>query len=137
MTKTYSELIKLKTFDERLQYLLLHGQPGSVTFGSHRYLNQALYLSKDWLNTRREIILRDEGCDLAHPEYPLDHGLYIHHINPLTIEDLTNRSDRIFDPENLICVSFYTHQAIHFGDMNLVTSRRAADRKPNDTIPWR
>lgn len=137
MIRTYSDLMKLKTFDERLEYLLLHGKPGSATFGSHRHMNQAFYHSYEWTRFKRDIVIRDAGCDLAHPDYPILKGLYIHHINPITIEDITNRSSNLLDPENVICVSFYTHQAIHFGDMDLVTSRRPADRKPNDTIPWR
>ena len=137
MARSYTDLMKLKTFDERLEYLLLHGKPGSATFGSHRYMNQALYSSSEWQTFRRDIIVRDNGCDLACEEYPIAKGLYIHHINPITIDDIANRSGNLFDPDNVICVSFYTHQAIHFADMDLILSRRPANRTSNDTIPWR
>lgn len=137
MIRTYQELIVLPTFDERLEYLFLNGQPGSATFGSHRHLNQTLYHSYEWQKFRREIVVRDKGCDLAHPDYPINKGLYIHHLNPITIENILNRDLCVFDPNNVVCVSFDTHQMIHYGNMDIVKSRRPADRTPNDTVPWR
>ena len=136
MIRTYQELMTLPTFDERLEYLMLHGMPGSATFGSHRYLNQTLYHSYEWQKFRQDIIVRDQGCDLGHPDYPIHKGLYIHHINPITIDDIAERNPCIFDPNNAICVSFDTHQMIHYGDMELVKIRRPANRTINDTIPW-
>ena len=137
MTKCYSELIKLPTFNERLEYLLLYGTPGSATFGHHRFMNQKFYSSYEWKKFKRDITIRDMGCDLACPEFPIQKGLYIHHINPITLEDIAERSSRLLDPENVICVSFNTHQLIHYANVDLINSRKPSDRQPNDTIPWR
>lgn len=136
--KTYSDLIRFDSFEDRLTYLLLHGQVGSSTFGSHRYLNQEFYTSYRWQKFRQQIILRDMGCDLAHPDFPIPKGvkLFIHHINPISIDDLQHGADSLLDPENVICVTFNTHQAIHYSDPSIALPN-IADRKPNDTVPWR
>lgn len=138
--KTYSELITIDSFEDRFKYLSIGGQVGAATFGCYRYLNQVLYASKEWRSFRRDIIIRDCGCDLAHPDHEIPNGLkiLIHHINPLTKEDVVNRSSKIFDPENVITTVFSTHQAIHYGDAKLLYEcNKLIERKPNDTCPWR
>lgn len=134
--KSYSELIKLETFKERFEYLKVGASVGSETFGSNRYLNQKFYSSYEWRRFRRDIIIRDLGCDLGVPGYQIQGKIYIHHINPITMADVEKRSYALFDPENAICVSFDTHQAIHFGDESLIASD-PIKREPNDTCPWR
>ncbi len=134
--KTYSELIKLPTFEERYRYLKLGGKPGYATFADARCLNQALYgHSHEWKQTRRDIIIRDNGCDLACPDRVLGRKVIVHHINPLTIDDVKYRRDCIFDPENLICVSLRTHNAIHFGDESLLFTK-LVERTEGDTKSW-
>lgn len=140
---TYSELIKLPTLVQRYNYLRLGGTVGEETFGFNRYANQQLYKSYEWKQFRDAIILRDNGCDLALEPYYIGgfnsrwHGkIYIHHLNPLTMDDIINRSDKIFDPENVVCASFNTHQAIHFGDIRMLPSDPVI-RKPNDQSPWK
>lgn len=136
--KSYSECIKLKTFIERFNYLKQGlRNVGDVTFGSRRFLNQILYNSPEWRKIRRDIIVRDNGCDLAHEDYIIPKLIQIHHIEPLTEEDILERNYKIFDPENLICVSFDTHNAIHFGDEKLLRRNELVIRKENDTCPWR
>lgn len=134
--KTYSELIKIKSFEDRFEYLKLDGTVGNVTFGGHRYLNQILYQTEKWKSTRREVIIRDNGCDLAHEYYIISGSIYIHHINPITIDDILNERPCVFDLENLICSSFKTHNAIHYGSKNLLPSEQVI-RKKNDTCPWK
>lgn len=136
MNKSYCELIRLNTFEERYFYLKLNGIIGEQTFGNDRYLNQMLYNSIKWKRTRDEIIIRDNGCDLALEGYEIPYRIYIHHINPITIEDIKLERSIIFDPDNLICVSKRTHDAIHFGDSSLLP-QKIIERRPNDTIPWR
>lgn len=133
--KTYSELIELQTFEERLRYLQINGKVGDFTFNGYRQLNQILYKTYEWKNTRRKVILRDDGCDLADPDYPIIGDIYIHHIEPLTIEDILERRPCVFDLNNLISCSFTTHNAIHYSD-EVVTSKPVV-RKPNDTCLWR
>lgn len=133
--KRYSEVIRIPSFIERLKYLQLDGMVGHATFGGHRYLNQLLYRDSLWKKTRREVILRDDGCDLAHEDYSIPNQIYVHHINPITIEDILERRSCVFDLENLICTSFNTHQDIHYGKE--VLCREPILRKPNDTSPWR
>lgn len=136
--KCYSELIKLKTFEERFEYLKLDGQVGDFTFNGRRYLNQALYRSPEWRSFRREIAIRDDGCDLA----CIDHRIFgktpliVHHINPLTVEDLINKNPCIFDKENVILTIDMTHKAIHYGDKNLLVGD-PIDRTEHDTCLWR
>ena len=112
MTRTYDELSQLKTFDERFQYLKLDGVIGEDLFGYMRQLNQAFYTSSLWKNVRNQIIIRDDGCDLGIPGHTIFGKLLVHHLNPLTTDDLINHSSRLVDPNNLITVSFDTHQAI-------------------------
>lgn len=134
--KTYSELIKIPTFEERFAYLKLDGKAFDPTFDAHRYLNQTFYQSYDWQAIRRKVIIRDMGCDLAMSDRPINKYVMVHHINPITIDDLMNRTSAVLDPENLICVSKRTHNAIHFSDESILL-RTDYDRKPNDTCPWR
>ena len=136
MNKTYSELIQFKNFEDRFNYLKLTGVVGEITFGGHRNLNQMLYQSSEWKSARREVILRDNGCDLAHEDYIIHGPVYIHHINPITVDDILERRPCVFDLENLICVSFRTHQAIHYGDEELLPKGLVVRRK-NDTCLWR
>jgi len=135
--KSYSELIKLPTFEERYEYCKLSAAVADPTFAGHRWLNQVLYNSPEWKSVRRDVIVRDEGCDLAHPDRPIMRKIYIHHLNPLTIEDVEKRRDLIFDMDNLVCVSFDTHQAIHYGDEKLLIPTKPTERTPNDTCPWK
>lgn len=135
MIRRYSELCRLKTFEERFDYLKLQGIVGESTFGFDRYLNQHLYRSSEWKKIRNEVIVRDDGCDMGLADYPANR-IIVHHMNPLSVEDLENRSDLIFNPEFLICVSFNTHNAIHFGDETLLP-KPPVERKPGDTCPWR
>lgn len=134
--RRYSELKKLKTFEERFEYLRLAGVVGESTFGFDRYLNQLLYTSSKWKKTREGIIIRDNGCDLGVPGYDLYSKIIIHHMNPLTVRDVEEVLDDIFDPEYLVCVSPRTHNAIHFGDESLLP-KGPIERKPYDTCPWK
>lgn len=134
--RSYSELITLPTFIERFNYLQCKELIGYETFGHDRYLNQSLYRSSEWRRFRRDIIIRDNGCDLGCDGYELYSRIVIHHINPLTVEDILNRSSKVFDPENAICTCLNTHQAIHFGDETIL-NLGPIERKKNDTCPWR
>lgn len=134
--KTYSELIAMDNFLDRYEYLRIGGTVGESTFGSNRYLNQILYRSYDWKKFRREMIIRDNGCDLAHPDYEIGGIIILHHLNPITIDDVKNRRRCVFDPENVVCVSHRTHEAIHYGDDTLLMKGPVV-RRPGDTIPWR
>ena len=136
MTRTYSELIKFETFKERFEYVSLSGNVADVTFGGSRYLNQIFYKTKEWKDLRNLIIIRDNGCDLALPNRPITGPIYIHHLNPITKADILNRNPIIVNPENLICVSFDTHQAIHYGDFSLIDDDMVI-RRVNDTCPWK
>lgn len=140
MIRTYTEMISLPTFEERFEYLRLDGQVGEATFGYDRWLNQQFYhLDKDWKAARRKVIIRDNGCDLAFEDRPIPNGtrILIHHINPITITDIQTRSSRLFDLENLVCTVESTHNAIHYGDANLLVPSKPISRSPNDTCPWR
>lgn len=134
--KTYSELSKLKTFEDRFQYLRLDGIVGEETFGFDRYLNQILYQSDEWKLCRRDIIIRDNGCDLGCEGFEVHGRILIHHINPITVDDIVNRNPKVFDPENLILTSHNTHQAIHYGNEDLLI-RAPVERSKNDTCPWK
>ena len=134
--KTYSELIEIPTFLERYRYLRIGGAVGKETFGYDRYLNQILYKSDKWKRFRREIIVRDNGNDLACEGFQIFGKILIHHINPITVEDVLHRDPRIFDPENVISTTLNTHNAIHYGDESLLTIA-PAERSKNDTCPWR
>ena len=134
--KCYSELMTFPTFIERYRYLKLDGSVGKETFGYDRYLNQALYRSPEWKRFRRDIIIRDNGCDLGCEGYEIVGKILIHHIEPITIEDVIKRNPRIFDPENTISTQLMTHNAIHYGDESLLITEPVV-RKPNDTCPWK
>ena len=133
--RSYKELSKLHTFEERYRYLRLQGKVGIDTFGFDRHLNQTLYSSPEWKRFRREILIRDDGCDLGISDRLISGKVLIHHINPLTVEDVERRSFKIFDPNNVICVSHMTHQAIHYGDEALLP-KDPIIRKPGDHCPW-
>ena len=134
--KTYSELITIPTFEERFEYLKLDGQVGVETFGFNRYLNQAFYKSDEWLSIRDYVITRDNGCDLGMEGYEIYGRILIHHINPITKDDIIQRSRILLDPENLITTVKRTHDAIHYGDSNLLI-KAPIERRKNDTCPWR
>lgn len=134
--KTYSELIRLPTFEERFEYLKLKGSVGKDTFGHDRYLNQVFYTSQEWRRLRDKIIIRDNGCDLGIEGREIGGKIYIHHLNPLAVKDILAHSEYLVNPEYLICTSFETHNAIHYGDINLLP-RNPIERKRNDTCPWR
>lgn len=134
--KIYTELIKLKTFNDRFNYLMLKGSVGIETFGHARHLNQMLYSSRKWKRVRDEVIIRDEGCDLGIFDREIFGKIVVHHINPITMEDIENEAYVIFDLENLICTTPRTHNAIHFGDESLLI-KIPEERTKNDTIPWR
>lgn len=136
MKLTYSELVQIPSFEERFKYCQLNGQVGTDTFGFNRYLNQNLYRSARWRSLRNQIIIRDNGCDLAHLDFPVNKNILIHHLNPITEQDVLNESAILFDLENLICVSHQTHNAIHYGTEALLPQGEI-ERKPNDMCPWR
>jgi hypothetical protein len=135
MIRTYTELSRIETFEERYRYLALKGEVGYPTFGFDRYLNQKFYTSREWRNLRRQIIIRDNGCDLGLLGYEIHSGLVIHHINPMTVVDIAHKEDSILDPEFLITTSYQTHNAIHFGDEKLLP-RLHVDRSSGDTKLW-
>lgn len=134
--KSYSKMLTFSTLEERFRYLELKGSVGKDTFGYDRYLNQILYHSGEWKSFRNDIIIRDNGCDLACEGHEIHKRILVHHINPITVEDVLNRSPKVFDPENVVCVSHMTHNAIHYGDENLLISA-PIERSQNDTCPWR
>ena len=134
--RIYSELIKLPTFEERFQYLKLNGDVGVETFGFDRYLNQAFYSSDEWKSIRNQVIIRDNGCDLGIEGREIYKRIIIHHMNPITKEDLLYRTEYLLNPEYMICTMKNTHDAIHYGDENLLF-KEPIERKPNDTCPWR
>lgn len=136
LSRSYKELLQLETFEERYEYLKLNGVVAEDTFGSKRYLNQMLYTSPEWRSIRDTIIVRDSGCDLGIIDRPIYDKIYIHHINPITIDDILDGNPIVFDPNNLICVSHITHEAIHYGDSNLLP-KDYVERTPNDTCLWR
>ena len=134
--KTYSELVSLPTFEERYRYLKLSGKVGEDTFGFERYLNQRFYQTTEWKRIRNQIIARDMGCDLGVVGHEIYGPVIIHHLNPLNKHDIRLRTEYLTNPEYLICVSPRTHNAIHYGDENLLT-KAPIERKQNDTCPWR
>lgn len=136
MIKTYDELISYDNFLDRFEYLSIGGRVGEETFGHQRPLNQMFYMSKEWRDFRREIILRDRGCDLAMDEFDISGRIIIHHLNPITEKDILYHNPVLIDPQNVVCVSHKTHEAIHFGNRNMLAIE-PTERKPNDTIPWR
>lgn len=136
-SKTYSELITFPTFEERFRYLKLNGVIGEETFGFDRYLNQAFYLSEEWKRFRRGIIIRDNGCDLGMDDREIGGTIIIHHLNPITMDDILKRNiEVLLNPDNAICVSHITHQAIHYGDESLLITA-PIERSKYDTCPWK
>jgi hypothetical protein len=132
-TKTYNELSRLHTFDERFEYLRLYGDVGSSTFGFDRHINQRFYKSLEWKRSRDFVITRDDGCDLGMPGYEIHDSILVHHINPMVVDDIVHAEEWIFDPNYLICTTQATHNAIHYSDVSLlpkiVVARRAGDTK--------
>lgn len=134
--RTYSELITLPTFEDRYRYLQLNGEVGKDTFGFDRYINQQFYRSKEWQRIRDEVIIRDNACDLGMEGYEIHGRIYVHHMNPIMVQDIQSNSDYLMNPEFLICTTHRTHNAIHYGDENLL-ARAPIERTKNDTCPWR
>ena len=134
--RCYSELIEIPTFEERYRYLQLNGSVGKDTFGFDRYMNQTFYQSREWKRVRDFVILRDNGCDLGVDGYTIYGKILIHHMNPITVKDIATVSNFLMNPEYLICVSHTTHNAIHYGDENIIP-KGPVIRTPNDTCPWR
>lgn len=135
MSRSYSELRKIETFEERFRYLALKGNVGQSTFGFDRWVNQGFYTSREWRQARDGIIVRDNGCDLGLDGFEIHRGLYIHHLNPITLEQLEAGDDCLLDPNNLITVTHRTHNAIHYGDERQLPLR-PVDRRPGDTKLW-
>lgn len=135
--RTYTELSRIKTFDGRFRYLKLKGRVGEETFGFDRYLNQIFYKSPEYRKIRREVILRDNGCDMGFEDCEIVGKIYVHHMNPITRTDILERTDFALNPEYMICVSHNTHNAIHYGDESLLPSMDIIERRPNDQAPWR
>lgn len=134
--RTYSELILLPTFEERFKYCSLSGVIGVETFGGHRWLNQVLYTSNDWKAFARDIAIRDNGCEFALPGFEVYKYGTVHHLNPITKEDVINRAPCVFDPDNVVFVSSQTHKFLHYGS-DQPPIMEPVIRKPNDTSPWR
>lgn len=134
--RTYSELITLPTFEERFEYLQLNGSVGAETFGFDRFMNQQFYKSQMWRSIRNKIIIRDNGCDLAMEDREIPGKIIIHHMNPVALDDIVNMTEYLLNPEYLITTMHSTHNAIHYGDSQLLM-RDPIDRKPNDTCPWK
>lgn len=135
--KTYSELIVIPTFEERFEYLRLNGRVGADTFGFDRYLNQKMYQRDPrWKDVRERVIIRDNGCDLGIPGHEIYGKILVHHMNPVTTDDLVHGKEWIFDPEFLICTSHSTHNAIHYGNLNMLATSPTV-RTKNDTCPWK
>lgn len=134
MIRTYSELLSLKTFNERFNYLKLNGKVSDLTFGYNRYINQKFYKSDMWLNIRDKIITRDLGCDLGVEGYDIYKGIIVHHMNPITVDDIINRTDYLLNPDYLICTCLRTHNAIHYGK---ISPNVLVKRTKDDTCPWK
>ncbi len=136
INRKYSDLVLLNSFEDRYEYLKLNGHIGDDLFGYARYLNQVFYQSAAWKKARRQTIIRDNGCDLGIRDYEIQGDIYVHHMNPITIDQLRNNDPILLDPEFLICCSRSTHEAITWGDPNLLP-RKPIVRRPNDTCPWK
>lgn len=134
--KTYTELSKLSTLEDRFEYLKIGGKVGAETFGFDRYLNQALYCSSDWQSVRDKVIIRDKACELGLDGFSIDKHIIVHHMNPITMQQIVNRDPIIFVPEYLICVSHKMHNAIHYGDETIIKNYVPVERKPGDTRLW-
>lgn len=136
MIRSYSELSELKSFEDRYKYLQLSGSVGKDTFGFDRYLNQVFYRSQEWKSIRDKVIIRDNGCDLGVEGYEIHGRIYIHHMNPIMLKDIEQRTDLLLNPEYLISTTHSTHNAIHYGDESLL-SLIPKERSANDTCPWK
>ena len=136
MKRTYNDLRQCKTFEERFNYLKLKGTVGEETFGFDRWINQQFYRSVEWRRVRNEVILRDNGCDMGDQNHPIKGRIIIHHMNPVKKEDFDQNPEILLDPTQLVCVSHNTHNAIHYGDENLLP-KEWSPRQPNDTCPWK
>ena len=136
MIRTYSELIKLKTFKDRFEYLKLDGIVGEETFGFDRYMNQIFYKSREWTSVRRAVIIRDNGCDLGVEGYEIHGKILIHHMNPINLSDIVHKTDALLNPDYLITTVLSTHNAIHYGDASLLPAL-PIERRANDTCPWK
>lgn len=136
MDKSYTEMLRYSTLLDRYNYLKLDGQVGQETFGFSRYLNQVLYCSNEWKRFRREVIIRDNGCIFGLEGYDIKSRLIVHHINPITLEQIEERDPMVFSMDNVVCVSHEVHEAIHYGDKSLLP-QEPIERKPFDTCPWR
>lgn len=136
--KSYTELVKIDNYYDRIRYLMLHQIPSEETFGGHRWLNQNLYNSREWRDLRRDVIIRDGSCDLACGDHLLDKYVMIHHINPITIEDIEEHRPNVFDMDNLVCVSRTTHNMIHYGSEEEIKFLKmfSVERRPGDTKLW-
>lgn len=134
--RTYSDLRRMRTLEERFDYLSLGGAVGASTFGFDRWVNQQFYRSAEWKQVRDVVIVRDNGMDLGSPDTPIRGPYVIHHMNPLTMQDFEESTDNLLDPEVLICTGLRTHNAIHFGDKSLLP-QPFVERRPGDTVPWR
>ena len=137
MMMTYTELCQFDNFFDRFRYLKLGDRIGDETFGYDRYINQIFYRSKEWRQVRRDIIIRDNGCDLAIEDRVIYDRIIVHHINPLSLEQIEEGGPELFDLRNLVCVSHNTHNAIHYGDESLLIKTNLVERTPNDTCPWK
>lgn len=137
MIRTYNELSRLSSFEDRFLYLKLEGSVGIDTFGFDRYLNQDFYKSKEWKRLRDFIIARDNGCDLGLSGFGINGKIVIHHMNPISIEDIIHSSDILLDPNYLITTKLSTHNAIHYGDESFIKDFTLVERRKNDTCPWR
>lgn len=135
MKRSYRELRRMSDFLDRFKYLALHGEVGRETFGFDRYLNQQFYKSSEWQQARNDAIVRDNGCDLGVESHPIVGKILVHHINPLTPDDIIHSTDYLFDPDNLICCTIRTHNAIHFGDESLLP-KPFVERQQGDTKLW-
>jgi len=135
MTRTYSELMQLTSFEDRFDYLSIKGVVGESTFGFERHLNQKFYTSREWRLTRDAVITRDYGCDLAIPGFEIYDRILIHHMNPITPDDIVHGNVDILDPEYLISVTHRTHNAIHYGDKHML-ALPVIERRPGDTRLW-
>lgn len=136
MIRTYSELIKLKTFKDRFEYLKLDGIVGEETFGFDRYMNQIFYKSREWTSVRRAVIIRDNGCDLGVEGYEIHGKMLIHHMNPINLSDIVHKTDELLNPDYLITTVLSTHNAIHYGNASLLPAL-PIERRVNDTCPWK
>lgn len=137
MIRTYTELIQLSSFEDRFNYLKLNGVVANETFGFDRYLNQQFYKSSEWKRIRQQVIIRDRACDLGCTDHEIFGQVIIHHMNPISLDDLENNPEILLDPEYLICVSMETHNALHYGDSSYLNKEIVVERKPGDTTPWR